>query len=300
MAYKQGKILCSREEIQEYCEKNIDGYDVEPIVREAYIRGLIDVSVFYIHLRIAEKEAKGGITYKQIADEVGFTPSLINKYRNNRMTGINEKIFVMIILDKYRKNMLSIWEENDFNQALADYINGYYRLAIDNSISTESEEENEIFERNTKRIKKERYWMTVDVDGKDVHKIISKDVCRKVYRDYLKKKVGYISLHKAEKRACGGGDKTFLVSVKIRSEEGTTTVVEFQWKNWFVEKSKCVECDKANLVHEVVKQIQNMLGGWSTKERYREIYLQADQNRKLRHAIEYVAMSYDDIFLVSN
>jgi len=72
------------------------------------------------------------------------------------MTGINEKIFVMIILDKYRKNMLSIWEENDFNQALADYINGYYRLAIDNSISTESEEENEIFERNTKRIKKER------------------------------------------------------------------------------------------------------------------------------------------------
>lgn len=268
----------STDEMREYCKKNIDNRNVEPIIRYAFTEQLIDVRFAYIYFRVAEMQSGVKISYTQIANETGLTLNAIKKYVVNDMVGISEKLVVMVLIYRNLKDLLDIWEHDDYNQALADYINS-------NSV---------VFKKDGVE-----YSVTESKEEADKRKELSKDRCRKIYRELLNEKVRFFSEEniRAKLKSSSGG--VFFLSVRAEEDKGTSMMtVSIQWEDWEKKQEKMFSCDSARLVHAIVERIQNIIGGWKkTKERF-DVYLHTNQEGKVRRALEYLALSNENVLIV--
>lgn len=270
MQLKDQKIPYSLSLMEEYCKENIDKYDVEPIVREAFHAGLINVKSAFIYLRIAQMEVQEEkITGNQIASEAGVRPSLITKYKKNRMVGITQKRFIQLLLMTHNKDMLDLWERSDFNQALADYVNTYRGMIIKNDVSNDLQ--NGFYE--------------LEHDGE-----ISKDVCRKIYGELVDKRVKSLKFFD-EERDC-------IISVNIVSSKEITKVIiscEIGNDTRYIK----FECENDKLVHKIVGRIQNLIGGLRKSDvKERKVYLERSEKRKVQLAMEYLALSDEAVYLL--
>lgn len=268
MQLKDQKKPYSLSIMEKYCKDNIDIYYVEPIIREAFYEGLISPEVAYIHLRVAQmEESEGKITGKQIAEEVGISPSVIVKYKKDRMLGITQKKYIQLLLKTHPKDMLSLWEKSNFNQALADYVNKYKAMRITNGEAND--------------LQKEEYELKNE---------ITKDVCRKIYRELVQDRI-------RAKRDISD-DIDWIISINVISC-GKKITVEIQWVTVGEERKIELEYPKENFVHGIVYKMQNIIGGvLSGKDNYNKVYLKRCSNRKVCLAMEYIAMTNNKVYLI--
>ncbi len=268
----------SMDEMREYCKKNIDNRNVEPIIRYAFTEQLIDVRFAYIYFRVAEMQSGVKMSYTQIANETGLTLNAIKKYAINDLVGISEKLVVKVLIYRNLKDLLDIWEHDDYNQALADYINS-------NSV---------VFKKDGVE-----YFVTESKNA-DKRKELSKDRCRKIYRDFLNEKVSYLSEEYIRKKLQDSSGGVYFLSVSAEEAKGTSMMtVSIQWEDWEKKQEKMFSCDSARLVHAIVEKIQNIIGGWKkSKERF-NLYLHTSQEGKVCKALEYLALGNENIKMVS-
>lgn len=259
----------SLSEMEEYCKENIRKYNVEPIICEAFFEGIIRADIAFIYLRIAQmKENAEKITGRQIAKEVGVSPSVIVKYKQeDRLLGVTQRIYVQLLLKSHPKDMLNIWEKINFNQALADYVNNCRRIQVrinDNNV-----------------VRKGDYILDNEV---------TKDVCRKIYREMVHERIKntrYIN-----------DDTDWIFSADIIKRKGETNI-EIKWVTVGEERETTIKYIKEHIVHEMVYKIQNIIGGiLSVKGSSSKIYLRRSSKRKLRLAMEYLSLTNDKVFLL--
>lgn len=273
MKLNQQEKPYSSEVMKKYCKENIDKYDVDPMVCEAFHQGLISEVTAYIHLRVAQMIANEvKLTGRQIAEEVGVSPSVITKYKNNAITestqiiGITEKIYIQLLIKINRKNILDIWEQNNFNQALADYVNeNRYFITYNKSIS-ELESSYEL-KRN---------------------KEITKDVCRKKYEELVSEKI--VQFDKVAR-----SDYIMFVEEVVKRKEKIQAKIK--WEIDGGENEITINVDSGCFVHELVYKIQKIIAGMNRISKV-NVYLQRSGNRKVCKAMEYLAITKENVYLI--
>ena len=256
--------------MEQYCKENIDIYNVEPIIREAFYEGLISADIAYIHLRVAQMEDSAEkITGRQIANEVGVSPSVIVKYKKNHKLGMTEKKHIQLLLKTHFKDLLDLWEVSNFNQALAEYVNKYKGMIIANGDSSD--------------LQKRYYELPLE-------KEISKDVCRKIYREFVDDRI--------KPKVIVNEDVDCIISVRF-IEGRENAKAEIRWTTVGEDRKMEFECSKERLVHGMVFKMQNVIGGLlSDKKSQRKVYLQRSNNRKVRLAMEYISLVNDKVYLL--
>lgn len=254
--------------MEEYCKENIDKHNVDPIIREAFYEGIIGVDIAFIYLRIAQmKEGVEKISGRQIAKEVGVSPSVIVKYRKPDRLELNQKIYIQLLLKTHLKDMLDLWEKTNFNQALADYINKYRSFQVKNG--------------NANVVQKGEYILNNEV---------TKDVCRKIYREMLDERI--------KKLRNINEDTDWIFSVDVIKDKGETNA-KIKCVTLGVDRVAEISCTKERMVHELVYKMQNIISGLlSVKGSQSNIFLQRSNNRKVRLAMEYLSLVNVRVFLV--
>lgn len=268
----------STNQMKEYCEKHIDNRNVEPIIRYAFTEQLVDVRFAYIYFRVAEMQSGVKMSYTHIANETGLTLNAIKKYVVNDMVGISEKLVVMVLIYRNLKDLLDIWEHDDYNQALADYINS-------NSV---------VFKKDGVE-----YSVTESKEEADKRKELSKDRCRKIYRELLNEKVRFFSEENIRAKLESSSGGVYFLSVSVEEDKETSTMnVLIQWKDWEKGKEKKFTCQKTRLVHAIIERIHRIIGGWKKAEERFDVYLHTNQEGKVRRALEYLALSNENVLIV--
>lgn len=254
--------------MEEYCKENIDKHNVDPIIREAFYEGIIGGDIAFIYLRIAQmEEGMEKISGRQIAKEVGVSPSVIVKYRKPDRFEINQKKYIQLLLKTHLKDMLDLWEKSNFNQALADYINKYRWFQVKNG-------DNNVVQKGDYILNNE----------------VTKDVCRKIYREMLYERI--------KKSRNINVDTDWIFSVDIIKENGETNA-NIKCVTLGVEKVAEIKCTKGRMVHELVYKMQNIIAGLlSVKGTQSNVFLQRSNNRKVRLAMEYLALVNSRVFLL--
>ena len=166
----------------------------------------------------------------------------------------------------HTKDMLDLWERSDFNQALADYVNKYRVMSIMDGESGDIQRIDYELERD---------------------KRITKDVCRKIYKELISDKI---------KLQNSVSKEDYIISVNV-IDYGEKIKAKVEWETDGESKLNDIECDKSNFVHELVYKIQNTVKGINT-QRNVDVYLRRSRNRKVRMAMEYLALTKKNVYLI--
>ena len=253
------------ETMKKYCKDNIDKYQIEPIVRECFHEGLINPAIAYIYLRIAQKESGEKITYCQIAKEVGLSSGAVKKYKKDALKGITQKKFIQLIIKTQKDELLNIYEKNNFMQELTDHINLYKDIVVRNGVK--GNKQCGLYEllRETS---------------------ISKEVCRKTYDELINTKL--------KERDTYNSTNTVLLTVEIKNDK--EIIIKYGDEE---NDNKYIKYDKENIVHDIVKKLQRIVGAYlSARNHWEGVYLIRNGNRKRDCALEYIALQNENVFLI--
>ena len=254
--------------MKEYCKENIDKYNVEPIIKEAFQQGLISPAKAFIHLRIEQMiEGKETISCSQIAQEAGVSNATITKYKQDPLIGISQKVFIQLLIKTHIQDWKNMCESNKPNEALTEYVNKYRRMII--------------YYHKDKGFNKADYELKRET-------AISKEVCRKTYDELV------------SSRTKGWGDVT-CKDVIIRTEvidNSDKLKVRITVEN-LGRKDSTLECNRDRIVHELVAKLSKIIGGLiSGIDGCDYVYLHGSSNRKINLAMECIALSNERVFLL--
>lgn len=284
-------------EIEQYCQDHIGKYNIEPIIKEAYYHNLLSAEKTYIHLRLAEqkeqkeKGIKPYITQKMIATELYTNQNQISAFSTNEIAGITDNIFIKLGIIRNWDKMLNIFEADNCNVQLANFINSYTEQRIaDKALS-----------------KRTAYLLQ--------NEALSPDNCRKILKELLDERISYKPYLTADD--LNEDDIIFtLSSLSFNKGKYTYSLSITYYDNDNVTKED-FSCLKSELVHNIVENIQRRIGGYQrlettnqnsadsskkysseSKSNQRDFYLSTDSDhQKIQRAFQYLAFDKTNIHI---
>ncbi len=280
-------------EIEQYCHGHIEKLDIQPIVKEAYLKKLLSAETTYIHLRLAEQKeqkengTKPYITQEAIAAELNFYQNRISDFSQNDLMGITPNIFVKLGIIRNWNKILDILEEDNYTVELANFVNSYLEQHI-----------------TDKSLHKRKAYTLLNTDVSPY----SPDACRKILNQLFESRIIYTS--KLSDENANIEDVTITIS-SLSFNKGkykyTLAAAYHFGKDNAIEET--YECLKKELVHSITSNIHkkvkmyihtssknqeetdtNETSTTSDKQYSQTFYLSTtESNRKVKYALKYIA-----------